>query len=91
MSLLCHYCVNVYKGYVPPATLISANRTIHTIDFSAVTVEELQNFDIDFVFKIDKTCEPFLNSLCQMRGVDLPVVLPAGFYACPHIFVNFQV
>jgi len=37
--------------------LISHNRTIHTIDFSAVTVEELQNFDIDFVFKIDRTGE----------------------------------
>jgi len=42
-------------GYIPPASLISHNRTIHTIDFSAVTTEELQNFDINFVFKIDRT------------------------------------
>lgn len=52
--LLCLLAVP-YTGYVPPSTLISSNRTIHTIDFSAVTVEELQSFDIDFVFKIDKT------------------------------------
>jgi hypothetical protein len=40
---------------VSPATLISSHRTIQAIDFSAVTTEELKSFDIDFVFKIDRT------------------------------------
>jgi hypothetical protein len=40
---------------VAPGTLISSHRTVQAIDFSAVTTEELQCFDIDFVFKIDRT------------------------------------
>ena len=52
-------------GYIPPASLISHNRTIHTIDFSAVTTEELQNFDINFVFKIDRTGTCFC-AMCKM-------------------------
>jgi len=35
--------------------LLSSQRAVHTIDFSAISGEELQNFDIEFNFRIDKT------------------------------------
>jgi histone-arginine methyltransferase CARM1 len=35
--------------------LLTAQRTVHTIDFQTVTSEELQNFYIDFSFRIDTT------------------------------------
>lgn len=42
-------------GYVSPEVIISSHRTIHTVDFSTVTVQELQNFDVSFSFVADKT------------------------------------
>lgn len=42
-------------GYFPVSGVISPNRTVHTVDFGAVEVEELHKFTIDFVFRIDKT------------------------------------
>lgn len=42
-------------GCFPPSILISAQRAVHTVDFGATTCEELQNFEIDFNFRIDKT------------------------------------
>lgn len=45
----------VNKGYIQPETLISTHRTEHTVDFSLVTVEELQDFEIEFSFPITKT------------------------------------
>ena len=36
-------------------SLLSFSRTVHCIDFSTVTCEELQNFEIPFSFRIDKT------------------------------------
>lgn len=42
-------------GYVAPRSLMSAHRTIQTIDFSAVSGEELQNFEVPFSFVIDVT------------------------------------
>jgi len=41
-------------GYFPAASLLSATRTVHTIDFSRVTCEELQNFTIEFSYTIDR-------------------------------------
>lgn len=49
------YFAQPIVGYIEPTALISRNRTIHTVDFSAVTVDELQNFDIPFTFQIEKT------------------------------------
>jgi histone-arginine methyltransferase CARM1 len=43
-------------GYFQPSCLISNLRTVHTIDFLSVSCEELQNFEINFSFRIDKTC-----------------------------------
>jgi histone-arginine methyltransferase CARM1 len=42
-------------GFFPAKTIISPNRTVHTIDFTSVLVEELHKFTIDYVFRIDKT------------------------------------
>ena len=44
------------KGYFSPNCLVSSIRTVHTIDFLKVSCEELQNFEINFQFRIDKTC-----------------------------------
>jgi histone-arginine methyltransferase CARM1 len=52
---VAEYFAQPIVGYVDPNSLISHQRTVHTIDFSAVTVEELQNFDISFRFEIAKT------------------------------------
>lgn len=42
-------------GYFSTACLISSHRTVHTIDFLSVTCQELQNFEIGFSFRVDKT------------------------------------
>lgn len=42
-------------GCFSSASLLSAQRAVHMVDFSATTCEELQNFEIDFNFRIDKT------------------------------------
>jgi histone-arginine methyltransferase CARM1 len=43
-------------GYVNPSSIISNHRVMHTIDFSKVSCKELQNFEINFKFNIEKTC-----------------------------------
>lgn len=35
--------------------LISNSRTVHMVDFSSVTCQELQHFEIPYRFRIDKT------------------------------------
>ena len=42
-------------GTFPSSNLLSQYRTVHSIDFSQVTCEELQSFDIKFSSKIDQT------------------------------------
>lgn len=42
-------------GLIPPASLMSSQRVEHTIDFNYVTDKELQNFEVKFAFRIDKT------------------------------------
>jgi len=42
-------------GLIPPTSLMSSQRVEHTIDFSRVSNQELQNFEVKFAFKIDKT------------------------------------
>jgi len=39
-------------GYFPASALISPNRTVHTIDFSEVYVEELHEFEIEFSYQV---------------------------------------
>ena len=36
-------------------SLLSSYRAVHTIDFSSVSAEELQGFEIPFSFLIDRT------------------------------------
>ena len=43
-------------GFFPMTSVISPNRTVHTIDFGVVEVEELHQFTVDYVFRIDTTC-----------------------------------
>lgn len=42
-------------GVVNPQCLMSSHRTVHRIDFMAVTVNALQSFEIPFSFVADKT------------------------------------
>eukprot|EP00607_Mallomonas_marina_P009342 CAMPEP_0182421212 /NCGR_PEP_ID=MMETSP1167-20130531/6487_1 /TAXON_ID=2988 /ORGANISM="Mallomonas Sp, Strain CCMP3275" /LENGTH=326 /DNA_ID=CAMNT_0024598107 /DNA_START=225 /DNA_END=1205 /DNA_ORIENTATION=- len=42
-------------GYFPAASLLSSERTVHSVDFSSVTAEELQNFEVLFSFRIEQT------------------------------------
>lgn len=42
-------------GCFSSSSLLSSQRAVHTIDFSVITCIELQNFEIDFNFRIDKT------------------------------------
>ena len=42
-------------GTFPSTSLLSQFRTVHSIDFTKVTSEELHSFDINFSFKIDQT------------------------------------
>lgn len=42
-------------GYVDPNSLISYQRTVHTIDFSEVENADLQEFTIPFSFTVEKT------------------------------------
>jgi hypothetical protein len=43
------------SGCFPVSSLISTNRTVHSVDFGRVSCAELQNFEIPFSFRIDKT------------------------------------
>ena len=49
------YFSQAVVGTFPLSSLLSTHRTVHAIDFSAVTPEELQGFDVDFSFRIDRT------------------------------------
>jgi histone-arginine methyltransferase CARM1 len=42
-------------GYFPSSNLLSTQRAVHTIDFREVSVGELQDFEIEFNFRIDRT------------------------------------
>lgn len=42
-------------GYFHTSCIISSHRTVHSIDFQRVSCLELQNFEINFSFRIDKT------------------------------------
>jgi hypothetical protein len=48
---------------VPVDSLISSHRTIHDVDFSVVTKEELQQFEIPMTFLVEKT-----GALCLLLG-----------------------
>jgi histone-arginine methyltransferase CARM1 len=47
--------VHRFVGNFSPSILISSQRTMQSIDFQAVSCEELQDFEIPFQFRIDKT------------------------------------
>jgi type I protein arginine methyltransferase len=49
------YFSQAIVGYVDPLTLISHQRTVHTIDFHEVENTDLQDFHIEFSFAINKT------------------------------------
>lgn len=51
------YFSQAIVGYIDVNTLISRQRTIHTIDFSQVDNADLRDFSISFSFDIDKTGE----------------------------------
>ena len=42
-------------GAFSTSNLISSQRAVHCVDFLTVTTEELQNFEIEFRFRIDQT------------------------------------
>lgn len=42
-------------GFFPASSLLSSERTVHTVDFSSVTAQELQNFEVLFSFNIEHT------------------------------------
>ncbi len=42
-------------GYIDASTLLSHQRTVHTIDFSLVENVDLQDFTIGFEFAIERT------------------------------------
>lgn len=42
-------------GFIPLTSLLSSQRTVHTVDFSSVTPEELQKFEVLFSFRIEQT------------------------------------
>lgn len=44
-----------FLGYVDVTTLLSHQRTVHTIDFSLVDSADLKDFKIDFEFTIERT------------------------------------
>ncbi len=56
---LIHLLISIL-GSFPASALISGQRTVHTIDFSAVSCEELQDFEVPFSFRIDQTGLYFL-------------------------------
>jgi histone-arginine methyltransferase CARM1 len=49
------YFSQAIVGVVNPQTLMSSHRTVHSIDFSEVTVGTLQSFEIPFSFVADRT------------------------------------
>jgi histone-arginine methyltransferase CARM1 len=57
VSALAHseYFSQPIVGYVSPLSLISAHRTVHSIDFSAVSTEELRQFEVPFSFLVSQT------------------------------------
>jgi type I protein arginine methyltransferase len=44
-----------FPGFFPLQSLISNSRTVHSVDFSTVTCQELQQFEIPYRFRIDRT------------------------------------
>lgn len=54
-SAVVEYMSQPVVGYFEPRQLVSNQRTVHTIDFQTVTIEELKNFHIDYSFRIDRT------------------------------------
>lgn len=55
------YFSQAIVGYVDPTSLLSNQRTVHTIDFSVVSCEDLRFFIIPFSFKIEKTGNLAIN------------------------------
>ena len=49
------YFTQPVVGYFPASSIISDNRTVHTVDFTQIMGEELHDFTIDFAYKIDRT------------------------------------
>lgn len=58
-----------FAGNFPVSSLLSLNRTVHTIDFTSVTLPELQQFTIDFHFRIDKTGSKLHYTLLRSRSI----------------------
>jgi type I protein arginine methyltransferase len=49
------YYTQPIVGYFPDLSIISPNRTVHTIDFNTILPEEFHEFTIEYVFRIDTT------------------------------------
>ena len=54
LSYVCPHALCV-AGCFPISALLSSTRTVHTVDFLRVSCAELENFEIPFSFRIDKT------------------------------------
>ena len=50
-------CFHIVTGYFHSTSIVSAQRTVHKINFNSVTCEEIQSFVVNFSFRIDKTGE----------------------------------
>jgi ubiquinone/menaquinone biosynthesis C-methylase UbiE len=73
-AIFCLQRTAYFSGYVTPASLISTHRTVQSIDFSAVSTEELKTFEILFSSTIDKTGKK--NVVCESQRSQ-PVVIIA--------------
>ena len=49
------YFTQAIVGFFPNSSIISPNRTVHTIDFASVLPEEFHEFQIEYVFRIETT------------------------------------
>eukprot|EP00605_Chrysophyceae_sp_TOSAG23-4_P001638 GSChrysophyteH1.ASY1.ANO1.1799.1 assembled CDS len=49
------YFTQAIVGFFPVSSIISPNRTVHTIDFATVLPEEFHEFKIEYVFRIETT------------------------------------
>ena len=74
--------VVVVAGSFPASSLLSSQRTVHTIDFSAVSTSELQDFQIPFSFRIDKTGNSmsFICFLFQCTEIQCLFIVSIFYY-----------
>lgn len=80
--------VSTFIGCFPVASLISSNRTVHSVDFGRVSCDELQNFEIPFSFRIDKTgtIESFRKAYVDILRICL---LESDHLNCSILLISF--